>query len=235
MLNLVEQLNGKESLLHVRTIENWIHQSWRMNDGKIIAFESVPPLLKGEAYSEQFLSNELNVYNDMKEYLNKLENTDWLNNAEHIVKVSRTLLSYGFPFEDGISKCLLSVEYTLKGIVKINANNGQEIKTNLQNLNHAYLMKNIEPKTLEITGVYDMEGNEIDYKNEIDDENEYGVNIVNDVESAVYYVEVFDMSNNETIKTYDNNLSTEKEAEDFVENVVEKEFNVVYHHLKVLD
>lgn len=64
----------------------------------------------------------------------------------------------------------------------------------------------------------------------------YGVNIVNDVEIDTYYVEVFDMNTNETVKTYDNiDFKTEDEADKFVENIVEKEFNIVHWHLKVLD
>lgn len=64
----------------------------------------------------------------------------------------------------------------------------------------------------------------------------YGVNIVNDVEIGTYYVEVFDMNTNETVKTYDNiDFKTEDEADKFIENIVEKEFNIVHWHLKVLD
>lgn len=64
----------------------------------------------------------------------------------------------------------------------------------------------------------------------------YGVNIVNDVEIGAYYVEVFDMNTNETVKTYDNiDFKTEDEVDKFVENIVEKEFNIVHWHLKVLD
>lgn len=61
---------------------------------------------------------------------------------------------------------------------------------------------------------------------------EYGVTIVYSEGIGLYSIEVDDMETNETVKIYDEEFDTFEQADKFVEDSVEAEFNIVSYHEK---
>lgn len=89
-INLREYLDEKTGLLTVREWDNSkLHQSWKVDNGKIIAFECI---------LEDYPTNVLLIFNDITEYIKAIKCVNWINNKDLVLKQSEELTKEGFPF-----------------------------------------------------------------------------------------------------------------------------------------
>lgn len=92
-ITMPKYMDEKVSLLHVRSYDNsTLHQSWKTNDGRIIAFES---------NQEDYPANALIIFDDINEYVETIRNVEWMNDRTLIVNQSEELKMKGFPFDIG--------------------------------------------------------------------------------------------------------------------------------------
>lgn len=77
-----------DGLLYVRTHdEHYIHQSFLLESGHILVFESIPV---------NYPSNGLCVFETIDAYLASVKDVPWLNDTDYIVY--HQLEAHGFPF-----------------------------------------------------------------------------------------------------------------------------------------
>lgn len=91
-IEIPQYLTEKDGLIYVRTHdEHYLHQSFHLEDGKVIVFESIP---------ENYPSNALCIFHSLKDYLSSIKEVSWINDVDYIVQHSPLLEEYGFPFVD---------------------------------------------------------------------------------------------------------------------------------------
>ncbi|GGA80132.1 hypothetical protein [Ornithinibacillus halotolerans] len=89
-VNLSKYMDEKTGLLTVREWDNSkIHQSWKINEGRIIVFES---------NLEDFPANALLLFEDIDEYIEAIKDVRWINCEDFIINHSEDFRKMGFPF-----------------------------------------------------------------------------------------------------------------------------------------
>lgn len=89
-VNLPTLLTEKDGLVYVRTHdEHYIHQSFELENGTIVVFESIPG---------NYPSNALVTFKNREEYIESIKEVSWINDSEYIIK--NNLEEDGFPFNE---------------------------------------------------------------------------------------------------------------------------------------
>lgn len=89
-IDIPQYLTEKEGLVYVRTHdENNLHQSFLLEDGQVLVFESLP---------NNYPSNALCVFETIENYLEAIQEIEWINDQTYIVR--HQLEAYGFPFSN---------------------------------------------------------------------------------------------------------------------------------------